>query len=416
MSFTVRNINNLDQAGKNFGEGVGEGYMQGSDERTIRKAVESLPPNASYRDILNAVSGASVYNPKTKQQVLENYVKSHELELTEKKLAAQEEANRIKSKAQSEKDRIAEERLKEAQRHNQAVEATNAAKLTGKKEENDAKAARAEDEVKTVLKAKGYPDNLVEQYAPTLTPQSARSLEPHDKEQYNRDYTKAQNQAKPYEKRLQNIYEKAAEAPGIMARQKVAIQNNEQYGADEKLWDVALETLNSPFANQFKSKRGQELTAIGPIAIASLADKMGGVLTNRKIAVLETKVAGIGKDKNANRLFLHMDFYDQLLNREQARFAQEIVAENPYGLPPVDFAQQLDERMKPLRDQIDRDIDVLLKDKIPHSWVSPEVNRKPLKEGNVYVRNKATGQTGQISQAELKDYPQWEIDDAANSR
>lgn len=96
MSFTVRNINNLDQAGKNFGEGLGEGYMQGSDDRAIRKAVESLPPNASYRDILNAVSGVNTFNPKSKQKAVENLIKSHDLELKEKALVSKENTSNAK--------------------------------------------------------------------------------------------------------------------------------------------------------------------------------------------------------------------------------------------------------------------------------------------------------------------------------
>lgn len=197
MSFTVRNINNLDQAGKNFGEGLGEGYMQGSDERTIRKAVESLPPNASYRDILNAVSGASVYNPKSKQQALENYVKSHEIDLNEKKLNAQVAQNEIKQNQANAKIKEGEARTAETARHNKAVEEAAANKVNTEITDKQQKKAQAN----AILDQLDLPEEKKKALKDNITLEAAESM--------LKDQNKVrEDKLTPVERKLQ---EKAAE-------------------------------------------------------------------------------------------------------------------------------------------------------------------------------------------------------------
>lgn len=116
----LKNLSSSDLIGSRLGEGIGEGYMQGSDERAIRGAIESLPENASYRDILTAISGVSTYNPEAKQQAASNLLKSHELEAREKQYErkVEDRLDKENKKVQAEQDKIAKEaQLEEAEQN-----------------------------------------------------------------------------------------------------------------------------------------------------------------------------------------------------------------------------------------------------------------------------------------------------------
>lgn len=197
MSFVLKNMQNLDQAGKNFGEGLGEGYMQGSDDRAIRKAVDSLPPNASYREILNAVSGVNTYNPKSKQQAVENLIKSHDLELQEKKANAQTTANEIKQKQADAKIKEGETRNAETARHNQAVETAATNKANTEVTEKQQKKAQAN----AILDQLDLPEEKKKALRDNITLEAAESI--------LKDQNKVrEDKLTPMERKLQ---EKAAE-------------------------------------------------------------------------------------------------------------------------------------------------------------------------------------------------------------
>lgn len=60
--------------GKNLGQGLLQGYMQRSDENAMRDAISKLTPDATPRDVLNAVIGARTYDPNAKRQALQDYL------------------------------------------------------------------------------------------------------------------------------------------------------------------------------------------------------------------------------------------------------------------------------------------------------------------------------------------------------
>lgn len=80
-----------------LGKGVSEGYMQQADEKALRQAVADLKPDASARDILNAITGAKTYSPKAKQNMFENMLGAEQFEELKRQHKAQEKLEGIKA-------------------------------------------------------------------------------------------------------------------------------------------------------------------------------------------------------------------------------------------------------------------------------------------------------------------------------
>lgn len=103
--------NDWSEAFQQLGSGVASGYMNRSDEMAIQKAVSSLPPNASQRDVLDAVTGARTYGTEAKQNWFKNQLGAAQFEeqvrhAKEQEAAAQEKnriaASKVKTQAETE--------------------------------------------------------------------------------------------------------------------------------------------------------------------------------------------------------------------------------------------------------------------------------------------------------------------------
>jgi hypothetical protein len=343
-------------------------HAEQADEQILRSAVEKLGPNASMKDTLMAITNAKTYRPESKTKKLDMYSKSYGLDLQEQAINAKNEATRQKANAQAEKQ------------------------------------DRQQRETEALL-AEANPDLTPEQIkdkAKNLSPASARSL--ITKPEVVTDYKIAQNQAKRFDPEIKHYAEKTIQNRSVMPIIETAIINNEEYTDSEKLWDNFLDIGGSMWS-PLKSKRGQELEAITPISMSGFSQKMGGVLTNRKIDMISKKAAGIGKDKNANRLLLYLDYADKKMDELYNQIDNEILRESKYGLAPADFDLQVQERIKPFQKMINADIDLLLRDQKPRSPILQTNVRNQLFEntpkGQVPVVS-PEGVAGYLSEEELK--------------
>lgn len=86
------------QAFRSFGSGLTQGYMGRSDENAVRKAIIDLGPNASSRDVLNALTNVKTYNKDAKQEALKNYLGVENFEELKRKAEAQEGINKEKNR------------------------------------------------------------------------------------------------------------------------------------------------------------------------------------------------------------------------------------------------------------------------------------------------------------------------------
>ncbi len=320
-----------------IGKGAAQGYQDRTDEMAIQKAIGELPKDYTPRQMLDALTNTKTYSNEPKQRAAKNYLEVSQFEELQAKRTEAESVRKDKEKA-------AEEKLN-----------------------------RQKNEAKTTIEQSDLPPDQKKAYMEAadrgeFSPASARSAtsKPLD----TVDYKIAKNQSERFKPAIDHYQKKAIDSEQALPLLETAIMNNERYTANEKLWDTGLDQINSPFLNQFKSKTGQELEAIAPVAISGITSKMGGQLTVARQRLIEKKVAGLGKDKNVNRMLLYMDYFDRKLDQIKAQETNDIIKENKYGLAPSDFDEQLRDRMKPYQKMIAGDIDKLLKDKSPTSPIS----------------------------------------------
>lgn len=80
MVTVIENKNPWEKTFRNFGEGVAEGYTENHDREALQKSIETLPVNASPRQILDAITNTRTYSTEAKQTALKNYIGAAELE------------------------------------------------------------------------------------------------------------------------------------------------------------------------------------------------------------------------------------------------------------------------------------------------------------------------------------------------
>lgn len=359
---------------RSFGKGASEGYTNRADQMALQKAVDELGPDADPREVLKAVTGVKTYDNKAKQDFFKNSIEVNKYQQhfdeTKKKHAVQEAKNKEK-----ETKRLAEEKKSQNEREVADSLIDN---------------ANIPDEQKNALRGK-----IGTNTAAALATKNADASE----------YEIAKNQSKRFEPEIEHYHKKALEAQQLMPITEATILNNEKYGGLEKTWDTALDAINSSFLNQFKSKTGQELEAYTPISVAGFGTKMGGQMTNKRMELISKKAVSLGRDQNANRLFLYLDYYDRKLDMMRNEFANEIIAENKYGVAPKDLDKQLDKKMAPYQKMIGKDIDDLLHDKKPTSDMSQmsviQQYKQELQPGEVLVVG-PDGATWALTEEELK--------------
>lgn len=330
-----------------FASAAADTYLERADEMALKKTIEKLGPNYTPREFLNAVTNTKTHNDVKKKELIDTQLKLAQLEAQESK---------VKAKTQSE--------LEKREREQRETEALVA----------EANPNLSQEQIKAKAK--------------DLSPASARSLVV--KPEVVTPYKIAQNQAKRFEPEIKHLAEKTIADRSTIPILETAIINNEAYTLPEKAWDTFLD-LGGSMWSPLKSKRGQELEAITPISMSSFSQKMGGVMTNRKIELISKKAAGLGKDKNANRLMLYLDYADKQMDIMRNNISNEIIAESEYGLAPADYDKQMRERLKPFQKMIDNDINLLLKDKIPTSPILQPSER------NKFFENAPEGQVPVVS-------------------
>lgn len=88
--------------GRSIGAGAGEGYINRSDEMALQKAMGALPPNATPRQILDAVTNTRTHSPQAKQNLLSNYLGVEQFEELKRHAKATEEEAQAKRIADQE--------------------------------------------------------------------------------------------------------------------------------------------------------------------------------------------------------------------------------------------------------------------------------------------------------------------------
>ena len=345
----------IGEAGEKFIQATSDSYKKIADEKAIKGALEKLPPGASMRDTLQAITKTNTYDPKAKQQAIENFSKSYDFDLKERQIASNEKI--AKGKIEN-KNQLKEEKTASENNETKALYRL-------------AKPEATEEEVAAATK--------------DLRPADVRSL--ISKPENVTEYDIAKNHAKRLIPIVDDYIERGQKARDIKSTTESAIILNEKYDTTSKYWDAAVGLLPGDFSQILKTNDGQQLAAYTPVAISKFSDKMSGVLSVKKLNILEQKAASPNKDKATNRLMIYMDLFSEKLDILRAEFTDDILSKDKYGLPPKDFNKQINEKMKPYQKMIDADLDLLLKGHKPKS---------PMGSNDIVDKKKAAAKPGEV--------------------
>lgn len=96
--------NDYGQAAQGFGEGLTQGYMHHSDEKALRNAIGGLSPNATPRDILDAITKTKTYGNEGKQRLFENYFGAEKFEELKRAAQAKEGLKELELETKAERE------------------------------------------------------------------------------------------------------------------------------------------------------------------------------------------------------------------------------------------------------------------------------------------------------------------------
>lgn len=115
VTILPKDENSWSDIGERFAGGLSNQYMNRSDEMALQKAVQDLGPNASARDVLNAVTGAKTYGNEAKKSFMENIMGAERLDIAQKQAKTNQDLATAKktiadAKATEETNKVTRER------------------------------------------------------------------------------------------------------------------------------------------------------------------------------------------------------------------------------------------------------------------------------------------------------------------
>lgn len=166
MGFAVQEQNPFGNLGQVLGQGIGQGFTTRSDELSLKKAIERLPPGASYQDVLKTLTGTPTYSQEAKQQAITNLTKGFEFENKAAELKQKKELSEKENQAKIQAATITAKGKEVAQ---QAKAELKAGEKAQTREQQIASS-------RSLLKGTGkYSDEEIEVMANSMTPQDIRT-------------------------------------------------------------------------------------------------------------------------------------------------------------------------------------------------------------------------------------------------
>lgn len=299
---------------RQVGKGVQQGYMHRTDENSVRKAIADLGPNASSRDILNALTNTKTYGNEAKQQALSNYIGVENFEEMKRKAKAQEEISSAKN-------------------------AINQAKETRALEKENTERSN----VKSIVSQLNLPEEQKEALGNSLSKDSAESL--------LKEQLKPANEEKltPFQKKLNERYadeyikleENIPKLEDTLNTIKYARKLSDEVGY-----------LGTAGSYVGLSKKGKELEGVTFPLIEPILKMLApaGAIAKEKLLRAENKYAIYGSDApwlREAKLNALERFTKQTLNRVKAR---KQLIERYQGLPPENELKQFDRESETIAD------------------------------------------------------------------
>src|ERR1700722_417171 len=330
--------NDWSGAFESIGKGVSEGYQNRADEMALQKSISSLPPDASPRQILDAVTGTKTYNPQAKQTAFKNYLGASQ--------------------------------FAETKRRAQAVEGNSAAKntiTTNKANKEQAKEDSERVAADTLIDKLDIDDETKGKFKGNLPLQQATDLYKH---QVTAGGKVSAFDKKIQEKQAEDYIDLTKEIPKLQS----TVENIEYASKLEKELGVY-----GPLKGLLNTEKAAELEAVSFPLIEPIVKTFNpsGPIATQKLKIIQDKYQIRATDAPwsiPGKIKALKHFATQALNRAQARMA---LYDKYDGTPPKDVVSKFDRESETLSDAM-MDYD-LAGEEAPKGTI-PEQEMKNVKE------------------------------------
>lgn len=358
------------EAFASIGRGVSKGYTERSDENALKKSIGDLGPDASPRQILDAITNTKTHSPAAKQQVLKNYLGVAEFEELQKKHKEESEIRKARNTIEESKEKrailqenrnisaekrsVSEEGRKIRQEERNVKLETEQERRRVREEEREVKAKAEEREnVKSIVNQLDIPDDQKKALGGSLTRPAAEAL--------------LKQQLKPT---------KEEEAKLTPFERKVQEKNAEKYiELTDEIPKLQSNSANLDYVEQLSKELGAKGVIAGSLGLSGKAKELEGVsftlmqpivkmfnpvgpLATKKLETIQNKYVIKATDapwtKQAKVDALRR-FNEQALARAQKKMAML----NKYkGNPPPDVLDSFDKESETIADaMIDYDFE-----------------------------------------------------------
>lgn len=310
-----------------IGSGLSEGYINRTDENTLKKAVEGLKPNASPREILDTITGAKTIRPQAKQQALKNYMGAADFEQAERHHKESQDILKEKNRIESHKSGIVQDEKNKAKE----LKVADGLARVAASELND---ARKQEISSDLQEGKISPDVVKDLVKPA-----------------KQEVTKATEFEKGLAKGNVKKYEEAEKS--IVQSQRNLKDLNRIKELDQKLrgplgWFQALNPFNEDAA---------ELNALGFGVIEPIVKifNPSGPIAQKKLEQLQKKY-GINATDSSATILGKVSALERYANYSKDIAEQRIkLFKDHNGNPPIGEIARLDEKGIGLLDQMEKD-------------------------------------------------------------
>lgn len=383
------------KAFQNFGEGLSEGYMGRADELALQNAIKGLEPNATPRQILDAITGTKTYSPAAKQNALKNYMGVAEFEHEQKKfqekqaedIRHQKEMERLK---QLEIDKATEQaRAKAAESENKKLAAENKAKA--KKEADEAKLVADRDQARVILEASGKftPDQVEKMVEGGLKTTGALGLiKPEGEAQFEKESDKLA--AQRVSKYITETEDSAKVAQGDLMALDLQDDLARQGATGFKLQNAVADFLESKGFKNVEALRdplSKAYNSVSKTLMRGFGDIVKGKVSNLEFGTLRGMLAQAEDTPEAAAAMVEVQRLIRKINIEENRIMQGFIAEDreKERSPGPEIQHKVDQALRPIADQYTRESSEKIK-----NILNPRTNVKN-EELNEKLWNEAWG-------------------------
>lgn len=342
---------------QSIGKGASEGYQQSADQRSLQKAISSLPPDATPRQIIDSLTGAKVYNPQAQQQAIKNYMGVEEFE--HKKKVAEAEFEQKKKATEAAHD----------------IATAKNAIAAGKERRIGEQAEQTRKNTREIVNQLDLPDDKKKVLAESLTASGAEALL---KEQLNPKETTFQ---KTYGNKLAEEYANIDKEIPKLEDHLDTIKYARQLSDSIGFLGQGLNTVG--LSGKGKELESTTFPLIEPI-LKMLAPS--GAIAKEKLIRAENKYAISGSDNPWNRK-AKLDALERFTKQAIARGKKRQEKIEQYSESPI---------AKQVIDRFDRESDTIVDAMLDYDLVGEEADIPGMPPASKYKGEEVDGPDGTL--------------------